>query len=144
LAITSITTQTPRSYVAPAHKPSCATHHVYPRGAPSGTRRTVFAWNLAGLILLAVNLRPAITGVSPLIARIQSSYYLSALSTSALTTLPVLCMGVFAALAPALRRRYGTEALCLDVLLTGRYPGVSHACHSRKRAVNGRQREASA
>ena len=84
---------------------------------PSGTRRTVYAWNLAGLILLAVNLRPAITGVSPLIARIQTSYHLSSLSTSALATLPVLCMGVFAALAPALGRRYGTEAAITAALV---------------------------
>ena len=75
-----------------------------------------------GMVLLATNLRPAAAAVGPLIDRIKADTGLSATGAGALTTLPVLCFGALAPLAPALARRLGertTAALALVVLLIG-------------------------
>ena len=75
-----------------------------------------------GMVLLATNLRPAAAAVGPLIDRIKADTGLSATGAGALTTLPVLCFGALAPLAPALARRLGerpTVALALFVLLIG-------------------------
>ncbi|QXJ23076.1 MFS transporter [Actinomadura graeca] len=72
--------------------------------------RTTAAWSLIGLVLLTVNLRAAITGVSPLLGDLRDVLHLSGFQVSVLTTLPVLCLGVFASLAPVLANRLGTEA----------------------------------
>lgn len=80
---------------------------------PPNSRRTAL-WTLAGLILLTVNLRAAITSVSPLLDDLQQLFGLPSAAMGVLTTLPVLCLGGFAALAPPLARRLGAE-----VTLTG-------------------------
>lgn len=75
-----------------------------------------------GMVLLAANLRPAAAAVGPLIDRIKADTGLSATGAGALTTLPVLCFGALAPLAPTLTRRLGertTAALALLVLLIG-------------------------
>lgn len=75
-----------------------------------------------GMVLLATNLRPAAAAVGPLIDRIKADTGLSATGAGALTTLPVLCFGALAPLAPALARRLGersTAAVALVVLLIG-------------------------
>ncbi|MEU6034342.1 MFS transporter [Actinomadura sp. NPDC047616] len=71
--------------------------------------RLTAIWTLIGLVLLTVNLRAAITGVTPLLGDLRESLGLSGVEVSVLTTLPVLCLGIFAALAPSLARRLGTE-----------------------------------
>ncbi|MEK5496763.1 MFS transporter [Bacillus sp. FSL M8-0077] len=64
---------------------------------------------LAALFLAALNLRPIITSVASMMSMIQSDFGVSALTASLLTTLPVLCMGVFAPVATKLSRRFGLE-----------------------------------
>ncbi len=74
------------------------------------------------MILLAANLRPAAAAVGPLLDRIKSDTGLSATGAGVLTTLPVLCFGALAPLAPALTKRLGertTSALALLVVLIG-------------------------
>ncbi|QFZ24142.1 MFS transporter [Saccharothrix syringae] len=71
-----------------------------------------------GLVLLAINLRPAIGSVSPLLSDVQRDLGLSGAAVSVLTTLPVLCLGLFATIAPALARRVGVgRALVLALAL---------------------------
>ncbi|WP_042382244.1 MFS transporter [Streptacidiphilus melanogenes] len=82
-----------------------------------GLRHGRQAWTLVGLVLLTVNLRAAITGVPPLLGQLQATVHLSGLAVSALATLPVLCLGVFSAVAPALGRRHGKEATIAAALL---------------------------
>ncbi|SEG82802.1 MFS transporter, CP family, cyanate transporter [Thermomonospora echinospora] len=79
--------------------------------------RSAAAWTVAGLVLLALNLRAAITGVSPLLDDLQHALGLSTTAMGVLTTLPVLCLGAFAALAPPLARRVGTEVTLTGALL---------------------------
>lgn len=71
---------------------------------------------MAALLLAAVNLRPGITSLAPLIERIAEELGLSRGLISLMTALPVLLMGVLAPLAPALASRWGLErtiTLCL-------------------------------
>ena len=73
---------------------------------------------LLGLILVALNLRPALSSLSPLLNDVSASLGLSAAKAGLLTTLPVLCLGLFAPLAPILARRFGAERVVLGILLT--------------------------
>lgn len=72
------------------------------------------------LILASLNLRPSITSIPPILGTIQEDLGISGSVVSLLTSLPVLCMGLFAPLAVKLNRRYGTErAISIALLLIG-------------------------
>ncbi|MDR6915171.1 CP family cyanate transporter-like MFS transporter [Pseudomonas sp. 3296] len=73
---------------------------------------------LLGLILVALNLRPALSSMAPMLSEISKALGLSAAQAGLLTTLPVLCLGLFAPLAPVLARRFGAERVVLGILLT--------------------------
>lgn len=62
------------------------------------------------LLVTALNLRAAIASVPPLLDRIESDLGLSAAAAGVLTTLPVICMGVFAPVSQRLAGRIGREA----------------------------------
>jgi len=62
---------------------------------------------IAALLLAAVNLRPAITSLAPVIERIAEELSLSRALISLSTALPVLCMGLLAPFAPRLALRFG-------------------------------------
>ncbi|HEU5028143.1 MAG TPA: MFS transporter [Spirillospora sp.] len=79
--------------------------------------RALTAWSLAGLVLLTINLRAAITGISPVLGDLRDAFGLSGVEAGVLTTLPVLCLGVFASLAPVAARRLGTETAIAGSLL---------------------------
>jgi CP family cyanate transporter-like MFS transporter len=75
-----------------------------------------------GVILIAINLRPAAASVGPVLDRIQSDTGLSSGWAGALATLPVLCFGLLAPLAPPLARRLGVHtaiAAAMVALLAG-------------------------
>jgi CP family cyanate transporter-like MFS transporter len=77
---------------------------------------------LAGLLLVAINLRPAAASVGPLLHRIESGAGLSNGWAGALTTLPVLCFGLLAPAAPLLAQRFGahrTVAVAMVLLTAG-------------------------
>ncbi|MGZ0784427.1 CynX/NimT family MFS transporter [Pseudomonas saponiphila] len=84
--------------------------------APPAVRRPWLL--LLGLILVALNLRPALSSMAPLLSDVSQSLGLSAAKAGLLTTLPVLCLGLFAPLAPLLARRFGAERVVLGILLT--------------------------
>jgi CP family cyanate transporter-like MFS transporter len=66
---------------------------------------------LTALVLVAANLRPVITSVPPLVDRLVAEFGLSGAEVGALTTLPVVCMGLFAPLAAVLARRFDESAV---------------------------------
>lgn len=72
---------------------------------------------LLGLILVALNLRPALSSMAPLLGQVSRSLGLSSAAAGLLTTLPVLCLGLFAPLAPILSRRFGAERVVAGVLV---------------------------
>ena len=65
---------------------------------------------LLPLFAVGLVLRPQIVGVGPLLPRIESSLRISHGVAGLLATIPVLCMGVFAPLAPPMLRRFGSGA----------------------------------
>ncbi|AOM01946.1 MULTISPECIES: MFS transporter [Cobetia] len=72
------------------------------------------------LILVALNLRPALSSLAPLLDRITQDLGLSTLAAGLLTTLPVICLGLFAPLAPRLAGRLGAErTLSLALVILG-------------------------
>ena len=71
----------------------------------------------ASLVLIALNLRPVFSSVSAVLPEIMRSTGLGAGAAGLLTTLPVLCMGVFAPFAPGLAARLGTERIMLALLV---------------------------
>lgn len=64
---------------------------------------------LVGLIVVSLNLRPAISSVPPLIEAMRAALQLSYSVLSLLTTIPLVCMGVFALAAPSITRTIGRE-----------------------------------
>ncbi|HDS1046647.1 MULTISPECIES: CynX/NimT family MFS transporter [Pseudomonas] len=73
---------------------------------------------LLGLVLVALNLRPALSSMAPVLGQVSEGLGLNASQAGLLTTLPVLCLGLFAPLAPVLARRFGSERVILGILLT--------------------------
>lgn len=72
------------------------------------------------LLLAALNLRPAITSISPLLENIRADLHIQGVTASLLVTLPVLCMGLFAPLALSWSQRWGLEkVITFSLLLIG-------------------------
>jgi CP family cyanate transporter-like MFS transporter len=66
---------------------------------------------VVALVLITLNLRPAISAVSSLLTSIRSDLGLSALAVSVLTTVPTVGLAVFTFLGPRLYGRWGDERL---------------------------------
>lgn len=81
-------------------------------------RRPLAAGAVVALVLAALNLRPAVVAVSPLLGEIRADEGLSGTAAGLLTTLPVLCFGLLAPVTPALARRWGLErVLCASLVV---------------------------
>lgn len=79
-------------------------------------------WAAVAIVLVALNLRPTIVAVSPLLDEISADLSLTSFTAGVLMTLPVLCFGALGPLAPVLARRIGLEyshALVLVLLIVG-------------------------
>jgi MFS transporter, CP family, cyanate transporter len=77
---------------------------------------------VVGVVLLAVNLRPAATSLGTLLEQAQQALSISAPLAGLLTTLPVLCFAAFGPVATALGRHWGlhrTTLLTLVLVVTG-------------------------
>jgi CP family cyanate transporter-like MFS transporter len=82
----------------------------------TGPRRDLVLLGTA-IALFSLNLRPALVAVGPLAPQLRDDTGLSASSTSLLTTLPLVCFGLFATLAPRFGRRVGLERALLAAIL---------------------------
>ena len=74
-------------------------------------------WAAIAVVLVALNLRPVIVAVSPLLDTISVDLRLSSLMAGLLVTLPVLCFGVLGPVAPVLAARFGFERCLAGVLV---------------------------
>ncbi|MDR8408653.1 MFS transporter [Nonomuraea sp. 3-1Str] len=72
---------------------------------------------VSGFVLAALNLRPALAGVSPLLDEIMTDVGLAPAGGGAITTVMVLCLGLFGWLTPFLARRMGLDRTLLAGLL---------------------------
>lgn len=77
---------------------------------------------IAGIVLVALNLRPALASVGPLVPDMRQATGLSNTALGTLTTLPLVAFGCVSFAASALSRRVGAEGavgLALVLLITG-------------------------
>lgn len=74
------------------------------------TRRTAGLLVGTAVVVTAVNLRPAVVGVSPLLPRIRADLAMSAPVAGLISTASIICFGLLAPLGPTLARRFGLEA----------------------------------
>jgi CP family cyanate transporter-like MFS transporter len=75
---------------------------------------------LLGIFLVALNLRAAIASLPPLIESIRHDLHLNGAAAGLLTSLPVICMGLFAPVAQRVAHRIGNETTTgLAVALIG-------------------------
>ncbi|MFJ2212097.1 CynX/NimT family MFS transporter [Streptomyces sp. NPDC101062] len=79
--------------------------------APSSKWRTRLL--VAGLVLAALNLRPAITSLGALLEEVRDGLHMSGTLAGVLTSVPPLCFAVFGFAAPRLARRFGPGAVVL-------------------------------
>lgn len=82
-----------------------------------GPRRSRRVLLVLGIVLLAANLRPALTSVASLIGQIRADTGLSNGAAGLLTALPLLAFGLLAPSAPRLARRFGMERTLLASLI---------------------------
>ncbi|MEU3986232.1 MFS transporter [Streptomyces sp. NPDC026672] len=87
-----------------------------PATAPAGTSRTPpRAWVtrlvVVGIVLSAINLRPAITSLGALLEEVRDGLGMSGGVAGVLTSVPPLCFAVFGVMAPRLARRFGPAAV---------------------------------
>lgn len=66
-----------------------------------------------GLVLAALNLRPAISALGPLLKEVRSDLGMSGTVAGLLTSVPALCFAVFGSLAPRLAQRRGPVPVVL-------------------------------
>src|SRR5918995_1155895 len=85
--------------------------------AESGRSRLRGFLLVLGIVLLAANLRPALTGVPPLIGQIRADTGISNGVAGLLTTLPLLAFGLLSPIAPRVARLFGMERVLLASLL---------------------------
>ncbi|WP_442481019.1 CynX/NimT family MFS transporter [Streptomyces kroppenstedtii] len=75
---------------------------------------------IAGIVLTALNLRPAITSLGALLEEVRDGLGMSGSVAGLLTSVPPLCFAVFGVMAPRLARRFGPAAVvCAGMLAIG-------------------------
>jgi MFS transporter, CP family, cyanate transporter len=88
--------------------------------APAGRRSSSHLRDVllvVGIVLLAANMRSALTSVAPLIGQIRMDTGISNGVAGLLLTLPLLAFGVLSPVVPRLARRFGMERMLLASLL---------------------------
>lgn len=85
---------------------------------------------IAGIVLIALNLRPALASVGPLIPVIRHSTGLTDSVLGLLTTIPLLAFGILSTVTPIFTRRWGIEGVlagALVILSAGIFLRVAHS-----------------
>lgn len=104
-------TQTPTLNRGPAAR---TPHELRAQGLP-GAGEAPAPWLLrliaVGLVLAALNLRPAITSLGALLEEVREGLHMSGSVAGVLTSVPPLCFAVFGIMAPRLARRFGAGAV---------------------------------
>lgn len=104
-------TQTPTLNRGTAARTS---HELHAQRLP-GAGDTLAPWLLrliaVGLVLAALNLRPAITSLGALLEEVREGLHMSGSVAGVLTSVPPLCFAVFGVMAPRLARRFGAGAV---------------------------------
>ncbi|MFI6940647.1 CynX/NimT family MFS transporter [Streptomyces sp. NPDC050418] len=103
-----------KSTVLPPTEAPAATSAATPLAQPepaSAARTWGVPFVIAGIVLAALNLRPAITSLGALLEEVRVGLGMSGSVAGVLTSVPPLCFAVFGSLAPRLARRFGPAAV---------------------------------
>ncbi len=76
------------------------------------------AAGIACIVLVAIDLRPGIVSVGPLLGQIRNEFGISNAQASLLTAIPNILMGLLALPTPWLARRFGRDRVILAALTT--------------------------
>ncbi|MDV6377104.1 MFS transporter [Sporosarcina sp. GW1-11] len=94
-------------------------------------QKTTHILLLVAIFMVSLNLRPAITSIGPMLDSIRDDLALSNTQVSLLTVIPVICMGVFAMLAPVLNQSIGlNKTMYLMLLILAVATGIRLITHS--------------
>src|SRR6478736_194707 len=74
--------------------------------APLSTSRRLSGLAVAALILAALNLRPGVTSLGPVLEEVRDSLSMSGTLSGVLTSIPAACFALIGSAAPLLARRY--------------------------------------
>ncbi|CAL9578161.1 putative transporter YycB [Streptomyces sp. enrichment culture] len=107
--MTRMTGDGTRTTASATARTSAATAPPEHPGAPTRAWRKRLL--VAGIVLAALNLRPAITSFGALLEEVRDGLGMSGSVAGLLTSLPALCFAVFGVTAPRLARRFGPGAV---------------------------------
>ncbi|MFG2608107.1 CynX/NimT family MFS transporter [Streptomyces sp. NPDC048514] len=102
-----------RTAMSPTDRDTAATATHAPETTSGAGRTRAWATRLVvvGIVLSAVNLRPAITSLGALLEEVRDGLGMSGSVAGLLTSVPPLCFAVFGVTAPRLARRFGPAAV---------------------------------
>ncbi|MFD7137145.1 CynX/NimT family MFS transporter [Streptomyces sp. NPDC059894] len=102
-----------RTTPSPAHTTTSPAQPAPAADEPSrtGTRAWTQRLLVVGIVLAALNLRPAITSLGALLEEVRDGLGMSGSVAGLLTSVPPLCFAVFGVTAPRLARRFGPGAV---------------------------------
>lgn len=94
-------------------KPTASPTRQDPQTAQAADGPSVWVLRLVavGLVLTALNLRPAITSLGALLEEVRDGLHMSGSVAGVLTSVPPLCFAAFGIMAPRLARRFGPGAV---------------------------------
>ncbi|NML49867.1 CynX/NimT family MFS transporter [Streptomyces sp. R302] len=101
----------PKTLEPAAVRRSPAPEHPVPAPATGRPARWTLGLVSVGLVVAALNLRPAITSLGALLEEVSASLHMSGTVAGVLTSVPPLCFAVFGITAPRLARRFGPAAV---------------------------------
>ncbi|AUG53524.1 CynX/NimT family MFS transporter [Thalassospira marina] len=95
---------------------NAASHSPAQAASQQSNNSLSFAATLACIVLIAIDLRPGIVSIGPLLPQLRAEFGLSNLQASLLTAIPTLFMGLLALPSPWLVRRFGLNRVILGAL----------------------------
>nr|WP_244218304.1 CynX/NimT family MFS transporter [Streptomyces corchorusii] len=100
-----------RTAMSPTERGTAATRIQETTPGAGGTRAWTARLVVLGIVLSALNLRPAITSLGALLEEVRDGLGMSGGVAGLLTSVPPLCFAVFGVTAPRLARRFGPAAV---------------------------------
>ncbi len=103
----------PAVTIAPTVAPTAVHLPVAPALPVTRTRAVSRGLVLAGILLVALNLRAAITGLGALLPEVSQGLHLTGTAAGLVTMLPALSFAAFGAFTPRLTRRFSSTQILL-------------------------------
>ncbi|MEU6598476.1 CynX/NimT family MFS transporter [Streptomyces flaveolus] len=100
-----------RTAMSSTERGAAATRTQETTPGAGGTRAWAVRLVVVGIVLSALNLRPAITSLGALLEEVRDGLGMSGGVAGLLTSVPPLCFAVFGVTAPRLARRFGPAAV---------------------------------